>query len=97
MNMDLEKELRESQMIYPLKANYYLRRVKLVPCPDCPFKEPVSILEQDAFCFSKCPFEIIVWILSPEQLKVYEGVRPTERRLIDLERAMKEGKMVPIK
>jgi hypothetical protein len=52
MNGFVEK-LRKSQMIYPLKANYYFRKVKLFSCLNCSFKEPVLIFKQDAFCFSK--------------------------------------------
>ena len=99
MNIDLEHNLRNSNAVYPLKSTFYLYGVSQIPCPDCPYKNeypPVSILKKDEDCFKRCQFEISIWILSKDQLKLYEKVRPPEKKKGDIEMAIRERKIIAL-
>ena len=96
---ELEQNLRNSTAAYPLKATRYIYGIFQNPCPNCPYMNeypPVPIYEKDEYCFKKCPFEICIWILNEEQLKIYEKVRPPEKKKRDIEMAIREGKIIPI-
>jgi hypothetical protein len=95
----LESNFRRSNEVYPLKETRYLYSVSQIPCPDCTHKNkhpPVSISKKTEDCFKKCEFEICLWILSKEQLEIYEKVRPPEKKKKDIELAIREGKIVLI-
>jgi hypothetical protein len=99
LNNDLEHNFRKSNEGYTLKSTRYIYGVSQIPCPDCPHKNeypPVSILKKDEDCFRRCRFEISIWILSEDQLKLYEKVRPPEKKKKDVELAIREGKIVLI-
>jgi len=84
-------------MDYSLKVNWYYKGVVFTPCDDCPFrnKRPaVPIWEKTEKCFQRCPYEIVIWILSKRQLALYEKVRPSELQKKELKRAKKEEKIV---
>jgi hypothetical protein len=96
---ELEHNFRSSNEGYLLKSTRYIHGVSQIPCPDCPYKNeypPVSILKKDEDCFRRCRFEISIWILSEDQLKLYEKVRPPEKKKKDVELAIREGKIVLI-
>jgi len=93
----IEKELRESSMIYSLKANFYLKRLFSTPCDDCPFKEEnpsVPISEKDEDCFKRCPFDIMIWLLNEKQTALYQKFRPPEKKKRELEKVIREGKII---
>jgi len=94
---DLEHNYRNSNECYPLKATRCIHGVSRIPCPDCPYKKeepPIPILKRDEKCFQRCRFPIMLWILSKEQLELYEKVRPPEKKKEDIELAIREGKIV---
>jgi len=94
---ELERELRKSSMGYSLKITLYLYGVSQNPCPNCSFKNeyrPVPLNEKDKKCFQRCEFKICLWILSPEQLILYEKFRPAEKKKEDIEMAIRENKIV---
>jgi len=96
---ELERNLRNSSMDYSLKVTRYLYGVARTPCPNCPFKNedpPVPLIEKTKKCFQRCKFKIIIWIPSPEQLHLYEQVRPPEKKKEDIELAINEGKITLI-
>lgn len=95
----LEQYLRNSPMDYSLKATRYLCGIAQTPCPNCPFKNenpPVPLIEKTAKCFQRCEFKIIIWILNPEQLSLYEKMRPPEKKKEDIEAAINLGKITQI-
>jgi len=97
---ELEVSLRSSEMDYSLKANRYLKDIAFTPCEDCSFKgenPAVSILIKTQRCFERCPYPIMVWILSEQQLKLYEKVRPSELKERDLNKAVNEEQIIIIK
>ena len=97
--IELEVKLRKSEMDYSLKATLYLYGVSFTPCSDCPFKNekpPISICEKTEKCFQRCPFEIMVWILSSRQRKIYEKFRPPALKKRDFEQAINLGKIVQV-
>ena len=96
---ELERKLRNSSMIYAFKANFYLHDIFSIPCRDCPFQNEipaVSILEKDKNCFKRCPHDIMIWLLNEEQTALYERFRPPEKKKRELEKAIKEGKIIQI-
>jgi hypothetical protein len=54
----------------------------------------VPIWEKTERCFKRCPYEIVIWILSKKQFKLYEKLRPPELKEKELERAKREGKII---
>ena len=95
--LELEHNYRNSNEVYPLKATRCIYGVSQIPCPDCPYKNeypPVSIFIKTEKCFERCPYQIMLWILSKEQLEIYERVRPPEKKKIDIELAIREGKII---
>lgn len=101
MNLEeLEVSLRNSEMDYSLKANRYLHGVAFTPCNDCPFKgenPAVSIPLKTQKCFERCPYQIMVWILSEQQLRLYYKVRPPELKDKDFNKAVNEERVIIIK
>jgi hypothetical protein len=96
---ELEHNLRNSNAAYPFKATRYIYGGHQIPCPDCPYKDeyhPVPILKKTEDCFKRCPFEICLWILSKEQLEIYEKVRPLEKKKKDIELAISKRKIVAL-
>lgn len=94
---ELERQLRNSEMAYSLKVNRYYKGVAYTPCNDCPFKKEdpcVSICDKTKDCFKRCPYEIVIWILSPSQTAEYEKLRPPDMKNKELERAINERKIV---
>ena len=95
----LERELRKSSMDYSLKASRYLYGVAQTPCPNCPFKNeypPVPLIEKTKKCFQSCEFKILIWILSAEQLFLYEQLRPPKKKKEDIELAINTSKIAQI-
>ncbi len=98
-NFELERNFRRSNEIYPLKATRYIYGISQMPCPNCPYKNeypPISIFKKTEDCFKKCSFKICLWILSKEQLEIYERVRPPEKKKEDVELAIQVGEIVAI-
>ena len=98
--IELEKSLRESEMDYSLKVNLFLRGVASTPCTDCPFKNErffAPIWERTKKCFQKCPFGIVIWILSKEQLMLYETVRSERLKERDIRKAREERQIIEIR
>jgi len=94
---ELEKQLRESEMAYPSKVNRLYKSVEFTPCNNCPFKDenpPVSLLGKTENCFERCPYEIVIWILSPRQIEQYIKLRPDNKKKSDIERAESESKFI---
>jgi len=86
-------------MDYSYKATLYLQGNAFTPCNDCPFKNDdpyVSLNEKIERCFQGCPHDIMVWLLNKEQLEIYERLRPPERKQKDIEKAIKEGRIIQI-
>lgn len=97
MNLEELKELLpESQMNYPLKAGLYLRNSASAPCPDCPFRNKSPFVVTTKLCFQECPHDIMIWILSREQLEKYKELRPPEKKKKEIDRAIEEGKILQI-
>lgn len=99
-----ERKLRQSEMDYSLKANLYLHGVAFTPCEDCPFKDErlPGIIKigpmrtRMEMCFERCPYEIMIWLLSKEQFQLYEKLRPLEKKKKDFQKAIRENKIVQI-
>jgi hypothetical protein len=94
-----ERKLRNSSMVYAFKSNFYLHGVFFIPCKDCPFQNEipaVPILEKDKDCFKRCPHDIMIWLLNEEQTTLYEKFRPPEKKKKELEKAIKEGRIIQI-
>lgn len=95
----LEQWLPKSEMDYSLKVNLYYMGVAFTPCHNCPFKNEnpaVTILKKTQKCFQRCPYEIVTWILSPAQFRLYQLLRPPEMKEKEKKRAKKEGKISQI-
>ena len=93
---ELERNLRNSTAAYPLKASRLVHGIQLITCPDCPLKNedpPVPFLMKDQKCLERCPYNIIVWILSEEQEIIYQKYRLDEKKRNDLEMAINEHKV----
>jgi len=87
-------------MDYSLKATLYLWGVAFSPCKDCPYKgerPAISILIKTKKCFKRCPYPIMIWILSKEQLELYEIIRPLELKQKDIDKAQKEAQIIDIR
>jgi len=93
---ELERNLRNSTETYPIKASRIVHGIQLIPCPNCPFTNedpPAPFSMKDQNCFERCPYNIIVWILSEEQEIVYQKSRPDEKKRNDLEMAINAHKV----
>lgn len=91
--------LRNSPMDYSLKVNLYYKKVAFTPCSDCPFqgeRSAIPIWEKTEKCFQRCPYDIVIWILNPRQLTKYEELRPQDKKKKEIERAIREGKLVQV-
>lgn len=87
-------------MDYSLKATLYLWGVASTPCKDCPYKgeyPAISILIKTKKCFERCPYPIMIWILSKEQLELYETIRSLELKQRDINKAQKEARIIDIR
>ena len=99
MNSTIEREiaLRRSEMDYSIKAGNYLCGGYRTPCLNCSLKgdNPAgSILERTKICFEKCTFEIMIWLLSDEQNRLYEEVRPKTMKERDVQKAITKKRFI---
>jgi hypothetical protein len=94
---NLEQDLRKTELAYLLKAGLLIHGIQRIPCPNCPFEKedpPVPLILKDEECFERCPFNIVIWILSPGQEEVYSIFRPDDKKKQDLQMAINAHKIV---
>lgn len=74
-----KKELKDSEMYYPLKMGKLLRGLLSIPCPDCKTPQPKpkfgsngsEIESLDYNCLSNCLYNIDTEVLSDRQFELY--------------------------
>lgn len=96
LNNALEIYLRESDMIFSVKANLVLRGKPYLFCPDCRCggKTDFMGLIDTNLCIPKCDYALMVWLFNARQWKVWVRSRPQKLKQMDIENAVREGRII---
>lgn len=95
MNNELEVSLRGLDWDYPIKANCVLRSRPYLFCPDCRCGRKTDFMGRTdvSLCVPSCEYAMMVWIFNSLQWKIWSAGRPPELKQMDIEKAVKEGRI----
>ena len=93
--LELETYLRRSNMSIAQKANWVLRGKPYSVCPDCQCRGEMSSPGRMGvkLCLPSCKYALMPCTFNPLQWKEWLRFRPAELRQLDIEHAVREGRI----
>ena len=95
-NRVTERNIRDSELEYPMKACVVIHGSYYGQCPDCPFQNEnpsVHLFKKTEKCDERCPFLLMIWLMNQQQLYAWDVTRPEEMKIKEVEKAINEGEL----